>query len=76
VLTAKLLTSGVTAVTVDLTGSDASAVAAARLGAGAAQRAWRYDVYRTKMKDEAKPTLAGVTIVGAADGSEAAFAAR
>ncbi|WBH16551.1 leucyl aminopeptidase [Sphingomonas radiodurans] len=75
-LTARLLTSGVTAVTIDLTGSGATALAAARLAAGAAQRAWRYDIYRTKLAADAKPSLTDVTIVGAPDGTDAAFATR
>lgn len=75
-LIARLLTSGETAVTIDLTGSGASAAAAARLAAGAAQRAWRYDAYRTKLSDKAKPTLETVTIVGAPSGTDAAFAER
>lgn len=75
-LTARLLTSGATAVTVDLTGSSATPAAAARLAAGAAQRAWRYDVYRTKLAEEAKPTLADITIVGAPDGTDAAWMGR
>ena len=75
-LVARLLTSGETAATIDLTGSGASAAAAARVAAGAAQRAWRYDNYRTKLADNAKPTLATVTVVGAADGTDAAYAER
>ena len=75
-LTARLLTSGVTGAVVDLSGAGASATAAARLGAAAAQRAWRYDVYRTKLSDEAKPSLAEVTIVGAPDGTDAEWATR
>ena len=75
-LTARLLTSGATAATIDLSGTDASAIAVARLAAGAAQRAWRYDVYRTKLADKAKPTLAAVTIVGAPDGTDAAWVDR
>jgi len=75
-LTAKLLVSGVTAVTVDLTGSEATPLAAARLAAGAAQRGWRYDVYRTKLAEKAKPTLTSVTIVGAPEGTAEAWAYR
>ncbi len=75
-LTARLLTSGVTAVTVDLTGTGVTAEAAARLAAGAAQRAWRYDVYRTKLADDAKPSLKDVTIVGGPEGTDAAWTAR
>ncbi|MDF2493351.1 leucyl aminopeptidase [Sphingomonas sp.] len=73
-LTARLLTSGVTEVTADLSGS--TDVAAARFAAGAAQRAWRYDVYRTKLTDDAKPSLANLTIVGAPAGTEAAWTNR
>ena len=76
VLTARLLTSGVKAACVDLTGSKATPLAAARLAAGAAQRAWRFDTYRTKLADNAKPTLTAMTIVGAPEGTDAAWAAR
>ncbi len=74
-LTAKLLTSGVETVVVDLSGASLAAKAAARFAGSAAQRAWRHDAYRTKLADKAKPTLASVTIAGAPDGTEAAFVA-
>ncbi len=61
-LTARLLTSGVTEAVADLSGIDA--LYAARFAAGAAQRAWRFDEYRTKLPEKQKPTLAKVTIVG------------
>ena len=69
-LTARLLTSGATAAVADLTG--AGDVAAARFAAGAAQRAWRFDEYRTKLPEKQKPTLATLTIVG----NDAAWAPR
>ena len=72
-ITAKLLTSGATSVTVDFAGSGASATAAARLAAGAEQRAWRHDVYRTRQADKQKPTLTALTLVHAPDGSSEAF---
>ncbi|WP_085809692.1 leucyl aminopeptidase [Sphingomonas sp. TZW2008] len=75
-LTARLLTSGVKAVTVDLSGATGEPQAAARLAAGAAQRAWRYDVYRTKLAEEARATLEQITVVGAPDGTDAAWQAR
>ncbi|QNE31258.1 leucyl aminopeptidase [Sphingomonas sp. NBWT7] len=75
-LTARLLTSGAKAVTVDLSGATGEPQAAARLAAGAAQRAWRYDVYRTKLPEEARPTLEQITVVGAPDDTDAAWAAR
>jgi leucyl aminopeptidase len=66
----------VSALTVDfaaLTGRPA-AKSVARLAAGAAQRAWRYDIYRTKLPDKQKPTLQTIVIAGAPDGAEAAWA--
>ena len=69
-ITARLLTSGATAVTVDLS----AAAAIARFAAAAAQRAWRYDTYRTKLAETAKPTLAEITIASAPDGTDAAWA--
>jgi leucyl aminopeptidase len=76
-LTAKLLTSGATAVAVDLAAlADVPAAQmVARFAAAATQRAWRYDVYRTKLADKAKPTLTTIDIAGAPDGIEAAWQA-
>uniref|UniRef100_UPI0015773EA6 leucyl aminopeptidase n=1 Tax=Sphingomonas bacterium TaxID=1895847 RepID=UPI0015773EA6 len=74
-LTARLLMSGVEAVTVDLAGASPTPKAVARFAGAAAQRGWRHDVYRTKLADKAKPTLATITIHGAPDGAEAAFEA-
>ncbi|MBB3763613.1 leucyl aminopeptidase [Sphingomicrobium lutaoense] len=70
-VSAQLLTSGETHAVVDLKGSEFDAEAAARLALGATLRAWRYDRYRTKLKDEQKVTLVSLTIVGAPDGAEA-----
>ncbi|MDR6787969.1 leucyl aminopeptidase [Sphingomonas sp. BE138] len=61
-LAARLLTSGVTAAVADLSGVEP--LATARFAAGVAQRAWRFDEYRTKLPEKQKPTLARVTIVG------------
>ena len=61
-LVARLLTSGVTQAVADLGGAEP--IAAARFAAGAAQRAWRFDEYRTKLSDKQKPTLATLTVVG------------
>ena len=66
---ARLLTSGETEAVIDLSGAGYDADAAARVALAAALRAWRYDKYRTKLKDKQKPTLETVTIVGA--GAEA-----
>jgi leucyl aminopeptidase len=72
-LTARLLVSGTKAAAVDFKGSGSSAQAAARFAAGAAQRAWRIDTYRTRIPEKAKPTLTAVTLVNAPDGTEAAW---
>ncbi len=62
-LTAKLQTSGVTAVHVDFASagtSDADDVLAFAMGARL--RNWRLDTYRTRLADKAKPSLKTVTI--------------
>jgi len=73
---ARLLTSGETSVVIDLTGLKYDADAAARVAFGAALRSWRYDRYRTRIKDKQKPTLTSVTIVGAGKGAEQRYADR
>ncbi len=75
-LSAKLLTSGETRLVVDLTGLGARGADAARIGFGAAARAWRYDIYRTKLSRKAKATLEEVVIVGGGDGAEPEWARR
>ncbi|WP_028970584.1 leucyl aminopeptidase [Sphingomonas sp. URHD0057] len=65
----RLLTSGEAKAVVDVTGLGLDADSAARVGLAAALRAWRYDRYRTKLKDKQKPTLNEVIVVG---GGEAA----
>ncbi len=75
-LTAKLLLSGETRLVVDLGGRGRGGEAAARHGFGAAARAWRHDVYRTKLSRKAKPTLEEVVIVGAGEGVEAEWTRR
>ena len=72
-LAAKLLTAA-EQVVVDLTGADATS--AARFAAGARQRAWRFDEYRTKLPDAQKVTFAKLTIIGAPDGVEDDWTAR
>ena len=62
----RLLTSGETHAVIDLSGLNYSADDAAKVALGAALRGWRYDRYRTKLKDKQKPTLQELTIVGAA----------
>jgi leucyl aminopeptidase len=72
----RLLTSGETKAVVDLTGLGFDADAAAKLAAGMVLRTWRYDRYRTRLKDKQKVTLAEVTIVGAAADAEQRFRSR
>jgi leucyl aminopeptidase len=72
-LTARLLTSGETKLVIDLNGLDMDGEAAARVAFGAAARAWRYDIYRTKLGRKAKPTLAEVIIVGGGEGADQAW---
>jgi leucyl aminopeptidase len=56
-----LLTGGESAVTLALAG-ETDAEGAARAGLGARLAGYRYDQFRTKLKDEQKPSLATVTI--------------
>jgi len=70
------LTSGETKVVVDITGLALDADTSARIGLAAALRAWRYDRYRTKLKDKQKPTLSEVIIVGGEPGAEQRYAER
>lgn len=70
----KYLTSGETAVTLDLTGAGLSADEAAAALLGAVLRAWRLDTYRTKLADDAKPSLVDIAVVGAPEGTEAVWA--
>jgi leucyl aminopeptidase len=64
-IVSRLLLSGETHAVVDLSGLNYDADAAARLALAASLRSWRYDRYRTKLKDKQKPTLKELTIVGA-----------
>ncbi len=66
---ARLLTSGESHAVIDVAALEYDADAAARVGLGAALRAWRHDRYRTRLKDKQKPTLKEITIV--AGGGEA-----
>jgi leucyl aminopeptidase len=61
---ARLLTSGEKSAVIDISGLGYDADSAARVGLAAALRSWRYDRYRTKLKDNQKPTLGEVVIVG------------
>src|SRR6185312_2374724 len=58
---------------IDVSGGSLSPAQVASVLLGARLRAWRHDVYRTKLKDEQKPTLQEVVVLGAPDGTEAAW---
>ena len=72
----RLLTSGEAKAVIDLGGLGYGADATARVGLAAALRSWRYDRYRTKIKDKQKPTLDEVVIVGGDAGAEQRFTRR
>ena len=71
---ARLLTSGEKKAVIDISGYDADK--AARVGLAAALRSWRHDRYRTKLKDNQKPTLDEVIIVGGGQGAEQRYTSR
>ncbi|GAA0314860.1 leucyl aminopeptidase [Sphingomonas oligophenolica] len=73
-LTARLLVSGVEEVAVDMASAAPAPRAVARFAAGAAQRGWRHDIYRTRLAEKAKPTLTSIVLLNAPEGSEAAWA--
>ncbi len=72
-LAAKYLTSGETSLVLDLTGTDLSAADVASVLLGLRLRSWRWDAYRTKLKEEQKRSLAEVVVVGSPDGTAAAW---
>jgi len=72
-LTAKYLTSGVTSLTLDLAGSALSATDVAAVLLAARLRGWRWDAWRTTLKDDQKPSLAEIVVTGAPEGAEAAW---
>jgi leucyl aminopeptidase len=66
---ARLQTSGEKTAVIDLSDLGYDADAAARVALGASLRSWRYDRYRTKLKDNQKPTLDEVVVVGGGSGA-------
>ena len=72
----RLLTSGETRAVIDVSGLGFDADSAARVGLAAALRAWRYDRYRTKLKDKQKPTLDEVIVVGGDGGAAKRYSDR
>ena len=73
-LAARYLTSGEQSLAIDFSGAGIDAAGVAAVLLGLRLRSWRHDAYRTKLKDEQKITLANVTVAGAPDGAEAAWA--
>lgn len=71
-LAAKYASSGAETIVVEADGLSTDEIAAVLTGLRL--RAWRYDRYRTKMKDEQKITLAKAVVVGAAAEAEQAWA--
>ncbi len=70
-LTAKLLTSGDTELTMDGTGVATPVLI--RLLEGIVLRGWRYDRYRTRLPAAQKPTLDKIVVTGADEGAEKAW---
>ena len=71
-IAAKYLTSGSDTIVVE-----ADELSAEELGSvltGLRLRAWRYDIYRTRLKDEQKATLAKAVVVGAPAGADRRWA--
>jgi leucyl aminopeptidase len=77
-LTARLLTSGESALVVDISAvaGDKAADAAAALAFGAVLRSWRHDAYRTKLDAKQRPSLQEIVIVGGGAGAAAAWKDR
>ncbi|BBC72573.1 leucyl aminopeptidase [Altererythrobacter sp. B11] len=73
-LAARYLTSGETMLALDAAGSGLGPQEVAAVLTGLKLRSWRHDAYRTRLKEEQKKSLARVEVVGAPDGSEAAWA--
>jgi leucyl aminopeptidase len=73
---ARLQMSGEKKAVIDLTGLNYDAEAAAKVGLGAALRSWRYDRYRTRLKDNQKATLDEIVIVGGGSGAAKRYEQR
>jgi leucyl aminopeptidase len=73
-IAARFGTSGEKSLTLDLSGSGLAAAEAAAVLLGVRLRTWRYDIYRTKLPEEQKTSLATLRVAGAPEGTEAAWA--
>jgi len=72
-IAARYLTSGETSLALDAGGSELSAVDLVSVLLGLRLRGWRYDNYRTRLKDEQKVSLTAVSVIGAPQGVEVAW---
>ncbi len=73
---AKLQSSGEKVAVIDLTGLEFDSDSAARVALGGALRSWRYDRYRTTLKDNQKASLEEIVIVGAGSGAAQRYEQR
>ncbi|WP_088307681.1 leucyl aminopeptidase [Novosphingobium sp. B 225] len=73
-ISAKYLSAGIESVGIDFTGTGLSASDAAAVLLGARLRAWRYDLYRTRLPEDQKISLKALRVLGAPEGTEAAWA--
>jgi len=73
-LVAKYLTSGEGALGIDFAGAGLSPAEASAVLLGARLRGWRYDVYKTKLTDEQKVSLAQIVAIAAPEGTDSAWA--
>ncbi|HLO21365.1 MAG TPA: leucyl aminopeptidase [Sphingomicrobium sp.] len=73
---ARLLASGEKKAVIDISGLNYDADAAARVALATVLRSWRHDRYRTKLKENQKPTLGEVVIVGGGQGAEQRYKSR
>jgi len=71
-IVAKVQTSGAKHIAIH--GGNLSAKAAAEVAYGATLRNWRMDKYRTKLAETSKPTVEGLTVVGAPSDAGAMWA--
>ena len=74
-LTAKFLRSGETEMVLDLSHADLSGEQAAAALLGVRLRSWRHDQYRTKLAADKRASLETVHVIGAPEGTEAAWEA-
>lgn len=73
-LTAKYLTSGEETLAIDAAASNLDADEIAAVLTGLRLRSWRWDTYRTKLKEEQKPSLQSVAVIAAPAGTAEAWA--